>query len=186
MCTCIWAFLSINKKFIPTQFSLHFGGLEEKIFRFHYLLSFFPIQPNTLQKSFPSHFLSKVFHLPYFTFKQTHPTSKKKNLCCIYTSQNIIIFFSLLPHFCLLLLSPHFSLLHSSCLALKFFLFLHLISLANLTSPTPASPISLLPFIFFFFLHSTIPDLFSLKHLYRNSITILKLIKSYIYIYIYI
>ena len=30
-------------------------------------------QPNTLQKSFPSHFLSKVFHPPRFTFKQTHP-----------------------------------------------------------------------------------------------------------------
>ena len=70
MCTCIWAFLSINKKFIPTQFSLHFGGLEEKIFGFHYLLSFFSIQPNTLQKSFPSHFLSKVFHPLCFTSKQ--------------------------------------------------------------------------------------------------------------------
>ena len=72
MCTCIWAFLSINKKFIPTQFSLHFGGLEEKIFRFHYLLSFFPIQLNTLQNSFPSHFLSKVFHPLCFTSKQIH------------------------------------------------------------------------------------------------------------------
>ena len=72
MCTCIWAFLSINKKFIPTQFSLHFGGLEEKTFGFHHLLSFFLIQPNTLQKSFPSHFLSKVFHPLCFTSKQIH------------------------------------------------------------------------------------------------------------------
>ena len=150
---------------------------------------YFPFSP-------PNQTHSKKVFLPIFSPKFSiyliSPSNKhtlqvkKKNLCCIYTSQNIIIFFSLLPHFCLLLLSPHFSLLHSSCLALKFFLFLHLISLANLTSPTPASPISLLPFIFSFFLHSTIPDLFSLKHLYRNSITILKLIKSYIYIYIYI
>ena len=25
MCTCIWTFLSIKKKCIPTHFSLHFG-----------------------------------------------------------------------------------------------------------------------------------------------------------------
>ena len=133
MCTCIWAFLSIKKKFIllnflsilvglerkhmshtiyfssflPNQthskkvllsifslkFSIHtispnkytlcawggvnsttiIGGLEEKIFGFHHLLSFFPIQPNTLQKSFLFHFLSKVFYPPCLTSKQTHP-----------------------------------------------------------------------------------------------------------------
>ena len=39
----------------------------------HYLFSFLPIQPNTLPKSFPSYFFSKIFHLPYFTSKQTHP-----------------------------------------------------------------------------------------------------------------
>ena len=50
-----------------------FGGPEEKTFRPHHLFSFLFTQPNTLQKSFPSYYLSKVFHPPYFTFKQTHP-----------------------------------------------------------------------------------------------------------------
>ena len=53
----------------------HFGGSREKIPKLYYLFSFPPIQPNTLQKSFLSYFLSKVLHTPYFTSKQTHPNS---------------------------------------------------------------------------------------------------------------
>ena len=51
----------------------HFGGPKEKSLGLHYLFSFLPAQPNTLQKSFHFYFLSKVFHLPYFTSKQIHP-----------------------------------------------------------------------------------------------------------------
>ena len=49
---------------------------------------------NILQKSFPSHFLFKVFHPSYFTSKQTHPKSictfkklyfKHQNACFIQT-----------------------------------------------------------------------------------------------------
>ena len=62
--------------FFP-QFFLYFG---EKIFdepaektpRLHLLFSFLPIQTNTLQKSFSSYFLFKVFHPPYFTSTQSH------------------------------------------------------------------------------------------------------------------
>ena len=36
------------------------------------MFSFLPIQLNTFQKGFSSYFLSKVFHLLYFTSKQTH------------------------------------------------------------------------------------------------------------------
>ena len=49
-----------------------FGGSEEKTLDLHYLFSFLFIQPNTFQKNFPFYFLSKVFHLPYFTSKQTN------------------------------------------------------------------------------------------------------------------
>ena len=49
-----------------------FGGFGEKIPRSHYLFSFLPTQLNTLQKNFPFHFLSKIFHPLYFTSKQTH------------------------------------------------------------------------------------------------------------------
>ena len=76
---------------------------------------------------------------------------KKKNiiiLCYIYTGQNIF-YFLILFHFCTLLLSPHSSLLYSSCLALRFFLFLRL---ASLTRPMLTLSIFLLPFIFFSFL----------------------------------
>ena len=78
MCTCTWAFLSIKKKFIPTQFfphfgRKHFGWLEEETLGPHHLFFFLPTQSNTLQKSFYSHFLSKIFHLPCFISKQTHP-----------------------------------------------------------------------------------------------------------------
>ena len=49
-----------------------FDGFGEKIPRSHYLFSFLPTQLNTLQKNFPFHFLSKIFHPLYFTSKQTH------------------------------------------------------------------------------------------------------------------
>ena len=50
-----------------------FGGSREKTPGLHHLFSFIPTQLNTLQKSFFSHFLFKVFHSSYFTYKQTHP-----------------------------------------------------------------------------------------------------------------
>ena len=71
-----------------------FSGSREKTPRSHYLFSFYPTQLNTLQKSFHSHFLSKVFHPSYFTSKQTHPKSiytfkklyfKHQNACFIQT-----------------------------------------------------------------------------------------------------
>ena len=36
------------------------------------------IQPNKLKKSFHSYFLSKVFHAPYFIYKQIHPKKRKQ------------------------------------------------------------------------------------------------------------
>ena len=71
-----------------------FDGPGEKTLGPHYLFSFFPTKLNILQKSFPSHFLSKVFHPSYFTSKQTHPKSictfkklyfKHQNACFIQT-----------------------------------------------------------------------------------------------------
>ena len=64
--------------FLPSVFSPFlgeklFGGSGEKTHGPYYLFSFLPTQPNKLQKSFPSHFLFKVFPPPYFTSKQTHP-----------------------------------------------------------------------------------------------------------------
>ena len=82
-----------------------------------------------------------------------------------FFSFSFLFFFLLLSHFCLLLLFPHSSLLHSFCPTLIFFLFLHLTSFSNLANLSS-------PFHFFSFLHPTILDLFSLKHLYVNSITI--------------
>ena len=58
----------------------HFGGPREKRPGPHHLFSFLPIQPNTCQKSFPFYFLSKVFHPPYFTSKQTHSQRKALGL----------------------------------------------------------------------------------------------------------
>ena len=60
-------------KFLSILERKHFSEPEEKTLGSHYLFSFLPTQPNTLQKKFPFHFLFKVFHPPYFTFKQTHP-----------------------------------------------------------------------------------------------------------------
>ena len=48
----LYSFLSILERKL-------FGGLREKTPGPHYLFSFLPTQPNTLQKSFPSHFLFK-------------------------------------------------------------------------------------------------------------------------------
>ena len=50
----------------------HFGGSTEKTTGPYQFFSLPSLQPNTHKKSFPFHFLSKVFHLPYFTSKQTH------------------------------------------------------------------------------------------------------------------
>ena len=77
MCKCIWAFLSFIYQIPPIQFSLHFG---EKTFWWAQrentwallIFSLPSLQPNTHQKSFPSRFLSKIFHPPYFISKQTH------------------------------------------------------------------------------------------------------------------
>ena len=65
-------------KFLPCSFlsileRKHFGGPGKKTPRPHQFFSLRSLQPNTYKKSFPSHFLSKVFRLPYFTSKQTHP-----------------------------------------------------------------------------------------------------------------
>ena len=60
-------------RFSPNKFSLHIGenflvgsGVP------HHYFPLSPSQPNTLQKV-SSHFLSKVFNPPYFTYKQIHP-----------------------------------------------------------------------------------------------------------------
>ena len=66
-----------QEKIHPTQFSLHFGGLGEKTYVPHHLFFFILTQPNTLQKSFTFHFLSKVFHPHYFT-KQIHPLCMRR------------------------------------------------------------------------------------------------------------
>ena len=55
--------------FLPILGRKLFGGLREKILGSHNLFFFLPIQPNTLQKSFLSYFLSKVFHPSYFISK---------------------------------------------------------------------------------------------------------------------
>ena len=55
-----------------------FDWFGEKTLRPHHLFSFLSIQLNTLQKISIFYFLSKVFHLPYFTSKQTHPKTPNK------------------------------------------------------------------------------------------------------------
>ena len=59
--------------FLPILGRKLFGGPGEKTPLAHHLFSFLSIQLNTLQKSFSSHFLSKIFYQPYFSSKQTHP-----------------------------------------------------------------------------------------------------------------
>ena len=83
---CTWAFLSIKQSFFSAFSFLStlerklFGGPEEKTSESHHLFSFLPTQPITLQKSFPSHFLSKVFHPSYFTSKQTEKRHGQQEL----------------------------------------------------------------------------------------------------------
>ena len=79
-CPCVSAhgyFCLLSSPIFFLRFYLHlerklFSGPGEKTPKPHHLFLFLLIQLNTLQKSFPSHFFSKVFHPPYFTFKQTH------------------------------------------------------------------------------------------------------------------
>ena len=86
----------------------HFGRLGEKTLGSHQFFSLPSLQPNTHQKSFISHFLSKIFHPPYFTSKRTypdgftlklrwsqdHPGLEKKSLLYI-KFKNFIIFLTL-------------------------------------------------------------------------------------------
>ena len=70
-------FCHLSIKFLPLNFlsileRKHFGETGEKIPEPHQFISLPSLQPNTHQKSFSFHFLSKVFHPPYFTSKQTH------------------------------------------------------------------------------------------------------------------
>ena len=67
-------YFHLSNKFLQLSFLSilereHFGGSEEKIARSHKFFSLPSLQQNTYQKSFPSHFLSKVFHPLYFTSK---------------------------------------------------------------------------------------------------------------------
>ena len=67
-----------------------FGGPGEKIFGPYYLFFFLPTQLNILQKSFSSHFLSKVLHPLYFTSKQIYRINliKLKKNTHTHKSQN--------------------------------------------------------------------------------------------------
>ena len=65
MCKCTWVFLSIKKKFIPTQFSLHF---EEK----------------TFQVGLGRKHLSSIIYFPSFFLNQTH---SKKVFIPIFSSK---------------------------------------------------------------------------------------------------
>ena len=62
-----------------------------------------------------------------------------------FFSFSFLFFFLLLSHFCLLLLFPHSSLLHSFCPTLIFFLFLHLTSFSNLANLSSPFQFSFLP-----------------------------------------
>ena len=69
MCKWIWAFSFIKRLYFLSL--VFFPFWEENIWT-HHLFFFLFTQPNTLQKSFPSYFFFKIFHLSYFTSKQTH------------------------------------------------------------------------------------------------------------------
>ena len=78
MCKSTWAFLSIKQShFLLSFFSLIWGenflvGQGRKHLTSPFI--FLPPYPTKhISKIFPCHFLSKVFHPPYFTFKQTDP-----------------------------------------------------------------------------------------------------------------
>ena len=74
----------------------YFGRPKEKTPGPHHLFSFLLTQPNTLQKGFPSYFLSKIFHPPCFTSKQTHP---KNFLSCFYLGPLLLKYLSYLVSF---------------------------------------------------------------------------------------
>ena len=62
-------FCPLSSLIFSLQFFLYFGrklfgGFEEKTLKFYHLFSFFSTQLNTLQKSFSSSFLFKVFLYP--------------------------------------------------------------------------------------------------------------------------
>ena len=61
MCTCTWVFLSIKKKFIPTQFSLHFG---EKTFWWVWGENTW-IPPFIFIPSYPAKHTPKRFFFPF-------------------------------------------------------------------------------------------------------------------------
>ena len=71
-------FCPLSIPLFSLQFSLYFGertfwwvwGENTRAPPFIFLP---PTQPNTPQKCFHSHFLSKIFYSPYFSFIQTHP-----------------------------------------------------------------------------------------------------------------
>ena len=65
-------FRPLNNFIFSFQFSLYFGekNFEEKTLEPHNLFFFLSTQLNIFQKSFPFHFVSKVFYLLYFTSKQ--------------------------------------------------------------------------------------------------------------------
>ena len=78
MCKCISAFLSIKQPhFLPSVFFLFwgelFGGPGKKTHVSQLLFSSLFTQPNTLQKNFHFHFLSKKkIYPPYFTYVKKH------------------------------------------------------------------------------------------------------------------
>ena len=77
MCKCTQPLQAFTYQIPPTQFSLYFG--EKTSWQTQGENTWTPpifslpsLQPNIHQKNFPPHFLSKVLHPPYSTFKQTH------------------------------------------------------------------------------------------------------------------
>ena len=50
-----------------------FDEVGDKTPKSYHLFFVILTKPNTFQKNFSSYFISKVFHLPYFNLKQTHP-----------------------------------------------------------------------------------------------------------------
>ena len=102
MCNCTWTFLSKN----DAQFlSLVFFPFWEENFLVtrkentwaHHLFTFLPTQSNTFQKSFPSYFLSKVFH-PYSILPLNKHILKHSSLTNIQLLFDIYIFVHLCFH----------------------------------------------------------------------------------------
>ena len=95
---------SSSLSFLSILGKKHFDEPGEKTLEPHHLFSFLPTQPNTLQKSFPSHFLFKVFHPPYFNSKQTHPKETQRGANQIHSKKVFLLIFS--PKFFIHLISP--------------------------------------------------------------------------------